>query len=243
MATDSIDNHKLADALSKHRNPLIRQLNVYTSIPSHSGFLSSGEHHGYILVDSTTKAKDIILHIPGGKVKEIKLDPMVICNSVYETLKGKNYLKLPKALGDNDIFLRECNDMRRSYNDVPCNPRLAREDIRLYLLTLLADLRKVPEGCRLNLGAKVDKEVSKAGVESGFELERKMVDAEDSARITGDLEARLAALKKGGKRKSRRKNKGSKRRRKTQKGGKKRRTTKRGGKRRKSRKNHSKKKH
>ena len=240
MATDSIENHRLADAMSKQRNPVLRQLNVYTSVPSHSGFLSSGEHHGYILVDPATK--DIILHIPGGKVREIKLDPIVICNSVYETLKGKNYLKLPKALSDNDIFLRECNDMRRSYNDVPCNPRLAREDIRLYLLTLLADLRKVPEGCRLNLGAKVDKEVSKAGVESGFELERKMVDAEDSARRTGDLEARLAALKKGGKRKSRRKNKGSKRRRKTQKGGKRRRKTQK-GKSRKSRKNHSKKKH
>ena len=215
---------KESQRMAKIKYVYARQLNVYTFIPCHKKLLRSGEHHGFIIADPITK--NIVLHLPGGREdKEIILDPNVICNGRFVDHKGKKYFKLQNALvfeGKKcDIYLRECNDMGKKYNEIPCDPSLSLNDIRLYLLTLLADLDKVPSDCTITPEEK---------------------------RLLEELGRTIKVLgiptppKTGGKKRRTRKHKRGKKHKKTQKGGKRGKRTQKGrGKRRATRKSHKKK--
>jgi hypothetical protein len=212
---DSVANARLAQRMSKTKNVFTRQLNVYTSIPCHKGVFASGEHHGYILVDPNPP-KNIVLHIPGGRVeKQIVLEPVAICDSAFETMKGKMYLKLPNAINGCDIFLRECNEMNRSFNNVPCDPMLVPDNIRGHLLTLLADLGKLPEGCGPKLEGEAADVLAMTAEEARIERDAEEREAARSKQTLADLEARMAKLRQGGKRKKTRKHKGKKHHKKT----------------------------
>ena len=257
MATDSIQDRTATAHMNRAsgvRGALRPTLNVYVFIEKNktSGVLGigkkSGENHGQLKVIPATESEGakLVLYIPT-RNKQVDLTDINLSEITRGTHEGKNYIIVnTPELGA--IYIRPCNDMKKTIDETPCHTGLTLDMIvsfmrrTQHLASSVPSISDTLQQRRARDASAADELVAQRVDIVGLEEREKKEATEKSAKNLASLEARLAALKKGGKRKSRRKNKGSKRRRKTQKGGKRRRKTQK-SKSRKSRKNHSKKKH
>jgi hypothetical protein len=121
------------------------RVNVYLYTDCHkTWFGKTGFNHAYLTLDELKR--NLILVIPGLDNKRILLNVKSLKTMRPESrLEGKiekNYLRIDNVIipGNDDscsIFLRECNEMDRVFNGIPCKPTLTIREIGLFITNAL----------------------------------------------------------------------------------------------------------
>ena len=223
------------------------RLNVYVYIEKNKtgGLIfglgkKSGENHGQLRVTPALpeNPSKLVLDIPT-RGESIDLTNIKLSEVTTQTYNGNEYVVINNP-EYGSIHIRECNDMTYKIEGYHCHPELSL-DMIVKFLTRTQKLAANRPSIKQRVEAKNIRDRD-AVAQVMKEEETKMV-AQDAEKIRmAELEGRVAALKRGGKKHRTRKHKGGKKRRRTHKGGKKHRRTQKGrGKRRATRKSHKKK--
>lgn len=150
---DSLPSLKTVFQMKKgdesYRPGLNMQVNVYLYTDCHKTWYGkTGFNHAYLTLDELKR--NLILVIPGLDNKRILLNVNSLKTmrpeSRLEEKSGKktqvNYLRIDNVIipGNDDfcsIFLRECNEMKKVFNGVPCMSSLTIREIGLFITNAL----------------------------------------------------------------------------------------------------------
>ena len=222
------------------------RLNVYVYIEKNkTGGLfgigkKSGENHGQLRVTSALPGNPskLVLDIPTRSIS-IDLTNINLSEVTTQTYNGNEYVVINNP-EYGSIHIRECNDMTYKIEGYHCHPELTLAMIREFLTRTQKLAANRPS---IEQRVEANKIRNREGVDRVMREEETKMVAQDAEKIRmAELEGRVSALKRGGKKRRTRKHKGGKKHKKTQKGGKRGKRTQKGrGKRRATRKSHKKK--
>lgn len=222
------------------------RLNVYVYIEQNkTGGLfglgkRSGENHGQLRVTSALPGNPskLVLDIPTRSIS-IDLTNINLSEVTTQTYNGNEYVVINHP-EEGYIHIRECNDMTYKIEGYDCHPKLTLDMITDFLTRTQKLAANRPS---IEQRVEANKIRNREGVDRVMREEETKMVAQDAEKIRmAELEGRVSALKRGGKKRRTRKHKGGKKHKKTQKGGKRGKRTQKGrGKRRATRKSHKKK--